>query len=149
MFQEVECVEERSYDGYDEPAPERPNYLRLILASIVIILVAIGLAITVAFPPYESELYFWIMMSFLLPMACLASCTACAWGRGRQIAPTDVKSDERVFEEMHLRASRAIQMGIDWYRCPECNEAFDIANAKPIDDKVFLCPFCDSRLFLS
>lgn len=148
MSKEVEYVEERSYDEYDDSAPKRPNYLRLILASIVIIIVGIGLAFTVAFPLFDSELYFWIMMSFLLPMACLASCTACAWGRGFQIAPIDVKSDDRVFEEMRLRASRAVPTGLDWYRCPQCQEAFDIANAKPVDDKVFLCPFCENRLIL-
>ena len=141
-------MEERSYDGYDDPSPPRTNYGRLVLAGIVIILVVAGLLLTIAFPLFDSELYFWIMMSFLLPMVCLVSCTACAWGRGRQLAPTDVKSDERIFEEMHLRASRAIQTGIDWYRCPECQEAFDITNAKPVDDKVFLCPFCDSRLII-
>lgn len=140
---------ERSYDQYDSPEASPNRYGRTTIATIVIIVATIGIYLSVLFPIIDSELYLFLLISFLIPMFCLLFCTTCAWARGSLTSRTDPREDALIFEEMHLRASRAHPMnGTDWYRCPECKEAFELSNAKPIDDKVFQCPFCDSRLLI-
>jgi len=122
---------------------------RTVIATIIIIVATIGIYLSVLVPIIDSELYLILLISFLVPMFCLLSFTACSWARGSLIAGTDPHEDALIFEEMHLRASRAQPIdGTDWYRCPECKEAFELSNAKPINDKVVQCPFCDSRLLI-
>ena len=140
---------ERSYDQYDLPETSSDRFGRTAIATIIIIIATIGIYLSVLFPIIDSELYLILLVSFLIPMFCLLSFTLCTWSRGSLIAKTNPREDALIFEEMHLRASRAQTMeATDWYRCPECAEAFELSNAKPVDEKVVLCPFCDSRLLI-
>ena len=140
---------ERSYDQYEPPEARSTNYSKVIIAVVVIIVATIGVYLSVIVPLVDSEVYLILIVSFLVPMFCLLSFTACMWARGSSMVRTDPHEDALIFEEMHLRASRAQPMGgNDWYRCPECTEAFELSNAKPVDEKVVLCPFCDSRLLI-
>lgn len=142
-------LDERSYDQYDTPEASSVKYVKFVFAAGVIIAAAIGLYYSASVLIIDSEIYLILLLSFLVPMVCLLTFTACAWARGTSIVRTDFREDAMIFEEMHLRASRAQPMeGTDWYRCPECTEAFELSNAKPVDEKVVQCPFCDSRLIV-
>ena len=148
-MKEAMKMDERSYDQYDQPESSSSNYGRFIIAASIIIVAAIGAYLSFLAPLDNSETYIILLGSFLIPMLCLLSFTACTWARRSSMAQTNLREDAVVFEEMRLRASRAQPMDdTDWYRCPECKEAFDISNAKIVDEKVVQCPFCESRLII-
>ncbi len=142
-------MEDRSYDQYDEPTRTPTSYGKWALALIGVIIIMVSIYFTVAFPLIDTEIYSILLVMTIIPMACFGMYIVCAWACGRPLGQTDLNQDARIFQEMRLRASRAEPIdGIDWYRCPNCKEAFEMSNAKPVDEKVVLCPFCDSRLII-
>ncbi|MGY5852877.1 MAG: hypothetical protein RTU92_04855 [Candidatus Thorarchaeota archaeon] len=71
------------------------------------------------------------------------------WAKGEDIAPTDLDEDDRILASMQRHALTAVPVGgMDMYRCPDCQNSFELVNATPVGDKVVLCPFCDVRLYI-
>ncbi|NWF97157.1 MAG: hypothetical protein HXY34_13535 [Candidatus Thorarchaeota archaeon] len=108
--------------------------------------VVLGVAILtiVSLMSFEYWLAFWVVP----PMVIFLICITFQWARGCPFARVDRGADERAFEEMRLHALPAETTdGIGVYRCPDCGMSFDLSNARPMDEKVFLCPFCGVRLF--
>ncbi|MHA1958786.1 MAG: hypothetical protein ACW99U_01000 [Candidatus Thorarchaeota archaeon] len=109
----------------------------MILGALVVYIVMFGFPLDLA-----SSLFI-----VSLPMIVLALIVACRWAQGRNIRPT-TEDDETILEGMRRHALPAERVGLDTIRCADCGHSFEIVNAKPVDDNVVLCPFCDVRLYI-
>jgi len=91
----------------------------------------------------------YLIMIFMFPMVLFMIYAAYRWAQGRPIVVTDVSQDEQIFSAMRRHALPAEQVGgFEMYRCPDCQIAFELVNATPVEEKVVLCHYCGTRLFI-
>ena len=135
------------YTGYyDHESESQNNLARWIIFGFLVVLGFLSLIGFLLTTPIESSL-FYVFLFF--PMLCFLLFAAFQWARGRDIAPANVSEDEKIFETMHYHALPAEPVGgLDMFRCPDCGLSFEVTNATPVDDKIVLCPFCGTRLFI-
>jgi membrane protein implicated in regulation of membrane protease activity len=132
------------YPAYHDEQPTSTSPLRwsafilvMILGALVVYIVMFGFPADLA-----SSL---VIVS--IPMIALALIAACRWAQGRSVRPS-TEGDEAILEGMRRHALPAERVGLDTIRCTDCGHSFELVNAKPVDDKVVLCPFCDVRLYV-
>lgn len=124
----------------------QPTLGRWVVLIAALVLAALGFYGIVLYMPLDMiPLY----MFTYLPIVVFLLYATLRWAQGRPIATTDIAEDDRILETMRKHALPVEYESLgQTYRCPNCENSFDIANARPVDTDVFLCPFCDSRLHI-
>ena len=136
-------IDDASYTTAAEPVS------RDLRSRWIVFLTVLVMGIVLIVTPFYFSLEYWFAFWIVPPTVIFMVYIAFRWAQGKPIAPTDRASDERVFDEMRLHALPAEPAdGIGVYRCPDCKMSFEPSNAQPVDDRVFLCPFCRVRLFI-
>jgi hypothetical protein len=132
------------FPAYHDEESTSTSPLRWITLPLIIVLgVLVVYVIMFGFPADFASSLFIVS----LPMIALALIAACRWTQGRSMSHS-TERDEEILEGMRRHALPAERVGLDTIRCTDCGHSFELANAKPVDDKVVLCPFCDVRLFI-
>ncbi len=138
-------------DGPDRYYPEEQtsevNPLRWVMFFVIMILGAIGVFGIIAFSPTDTVLFNTFIY---LPMYAFFLYATYKWAKGESIAPTNLQEDDRILDTMKHHALTAERVGgLEMYRCPDCQNSFELVNATPLNDNVVLCPFCNTRLFIT
>jgi uncharacterized protein YlaI len=123
-----------------------PNLGRWVVLIVALAVAALGFYGILLYMPLDMiPLY----MFMYLPLVIFLLYATLRWAQGRSIAATDIAEDDRILETMRKHALPVEYESLgQTYRCPNCHHTFDISNARPVDTDVFLCPFCDSRLYI-
>ncbi|UCE10574.1 MAG: hypothetical protein JSW61_01210 [Candidatus Thorarchaeota archaeon] len=132
------------YPAYHDEEPTSPSPLRWIALPLIIILGSLTAYIIMFGFPADLATPLFIVS---IPMIVLALFAGCRWAQGRSMG-LSTEHDEEIFEGMRRHALPADRVGLDTIRCTDCGHSFELVNAKPVDDKVVLCPFCDARLYI-
>ncbi len=135
-------------DDYYDPYQQRTGSStgRWLVFGLILIIGLIGMIGLGMMPVDMVPLY----MVFYIPMIVFGLYATYRWAQGKSIAPTDVSEDERILEPMRKHALPAqATSNPDTYGCPNCGNLFSPVNAMPVDEHVFQCPFCGTRLHLS
>lgn len=134
----------------DSSYPEAPaaptSSFRWAVFGLALILGVIGLVGVGIYYPVELAT---ILLVFYIPMIVFLLWATYRWAQGREIAPTDVADDERIFSSMRKHAVPVhFVPGTDYLQCPDCQQRFNLVNALPAVDEidVVLCPNCGTRL---
>ncbi|MFX1416538.1 MAG: zinc ribbon domain-containing protein [Promethearchaeota archaeon] len=139
-------IEDDSYDYFGEPQEPSTSPGRWIVFVLLLILGSVTVFGSILTAPPDVYLMYVVL---LLPMVVLLLYAAYRWAQGRPIAPTNLDEDRRILATMHAHALPAEHVGgMEMYRCPDCGLSFELSNATPVDDKVVLCPFCKTRLYI-
>lgn len=128
---------------YEEPSQPTPPWRWCIFVFVTTIIVIMFLQATSAVSPDDIEIY----VILLLPTSLFIIWSVYQWSKGRSFETAT--EDDKILETMHHHALPAERVGgPEMFRCPDCGNSFELVNAKPVDDKVVLCPYCDVRLFV-
>ncbi len=80
-------------------------WIRTVNPVFIVIILAIGAYITITFSLDDLAIWASKLIVSLFPMFYLISCVAYRCSKRAGIAQTDVQEDDRIFMEMHMRAS--------------------------------------------
>ncbi|MFW9799647.1 MAG: hypothetical protein ACFFD9_04380 [Candidatus Thorarchaeota archaeon] len=139
-------IEDDTYDYYGEQEEPRTSPARWAFFVLLLILGSITVFGSILTAPPDVYLTYIV---FLVPIVVFLLYAAYRWAQGRPIAPTDVTEDDKILATMRSHALPAEHVGgIEMYRCPDCGLSFELSNAVPVDEKVVLCPFCKTRLYI-
>ena len=139
-------IDDDSYDYYGEQQESTTSPGRWIVFVLLLILGSVTVFGSILTAPPDVYLMYVVL---LLPMVVLLLYAAYRWAQGRPIAPTDLDEDARILASMRAHALPAEHVGgIEMYRCPDCGMSFELSNAITVDDRVVLCPFCKTRLYI-
>ena len=120
--------------------------LRWVVFLAIMLLGGIGVYGIIYYSPVDTMLFNTFIF---LPMYVFFLYAAYKWAKGEDIAPTNIEEDDRILDSMKRHALTAERVGgLEMYRCPDCQNSFELVNATPVDSKVVLCPFCDTRLYI-
>ena len=120
--------------------------MRWVVFVVIMILGAVGVYGIVAYSTTDTVLFNTFIY---LPMYVFFLYAAYKWAKGESIAPTNIQQDDKILDTMKHHALTAERVGgLEMYRCPDCQNSFELVNATPVDNKVVLCPFCNTRLFI-
>jgi hypothetical protein len=143
----VTIMMEDGPDRYYPPEqPSEVSPMRWVMFVIIMILGAVGVYGIIAYSDTDSMLF---SIFIFLPMYVFFLYATYKWAKGESIAPTNIQQDDKILDTMRRHALVAERVGgLEMYRCPDCQNSFELVNARPVDDKVVLCPFCDTRLYI-
>ena len=129
--------------------PEKPYEIspkRWAVLIVITILGAVGVYGIIAYSTTDTMLFNTFIF---LPMYVFLIYATYKWAKGESIAPTNIQQDDKILDTMKHHALTAERVGgLEMYRCPDCQNSFELVNATPVDNKVVLCPFCNTRLFI-
>ena len=129
--------------------PEKPSEIspkRWAVLIVITILGAVGVYGIIAYSTTDTMLF---NIFIFLPMYVFLIYATYKWAKGESIAPTNIQQDDKILDTMKHHALTAERVGgLEMYRCPDCQNSFELVNATPVDNKVVLCPFCNTRLFI-
>ena len=136
-------------DYYDDSYHQQgtgSNTGRWALFVFVLILGILGIYGIIISVPLE---FVFLYTIFYIPMVVFFLYYTFRWAQGRDIAPTDINEDDQILESMRKHALPTERANLsDTMRCTNCGMSFELVNAIPVETDVFLCPFCDTRLYI-
>lgn len=132
------------YDPYQqEHSPHQGRWLVFFIALFLGVVGIYGIIISI---PLDS---IFLYMFFYIPMVVFLLYATFRWAQGREIAPTDIKEDDRILESMRKHALPVEDTDLSgMIHCDNCGMDFDIGNATPAEKDVYLCPYCKTRLHI-
>ena len=131
---------------YPPEQPSEVSPMRWVAFVVIMILGAVGVYGIVTISTTDTVLFNTFIF---LPMYVFLIYATYKWAKGESIAPTNIQQDDKILDTMKHHALTAERVGgLEMYRCPDCQNSFELVNATPVDNKVVLCPFCNTRLFI-
>jgi hypothetical protein len=130
-------------DSYEtERTPNAGRWAVFLFALILGVIGVYGIIVSTSLDMIPLYMFLYVPLVVFLLYASFR------WAKGRPIAPTSITEDDRILETMRKHALPVEETLGGSYRCPNCNNSFDISNAIPVESDVYLCPFCDTRLHI-